>query len=183
MKLCIRVNGTSLFFWASLLAFVVIGYTAPQAQSYPFAPEVTRSIAIDHRYDVPIPTSEFAVYVDSLAIHHTRDEQSTVATRDSNGHWHVVSVVEEGSGLVKVEQHLVSNHLRTVPKRSGQKLDDLLKRPGLYQEKSPATKAVGVGAIFHTMEINTPAGHLIIRWTGHLSGIAGSVADVVIGSD
>jgi hypothetical protein len=121
------------------------------------------------------------IYVDSNSVHYTREEQCAVAMRDADGHWRVSAVSEEGSGLLNVEQHLVSKDVRSLSDSESRQLDDLLKQVDLYRESFDLSKAPDVGAMFHTMEIDTPEGHTVIRWTGRLLGKAGAVADLVIG--
>jgi hypothetical protein len=145
------------------------------------ASEIEQCAALRSRYDVATPESEPVIYVDSASVHYTRDEECTVATRDTDGHWHVSAVSEEGSGLLNVEQHLVSKDVRSLSDIESRQLDDLLKQVDLYRESFDLSKAPYVGAMFHTMEIDTPAGHTVIRWTGRLLGKAGAVADLVIG--
>jgi hypothetical protein len=145
------------------------------------APEITQSIELRSRHNVPTPEGEPVIYVDSISVHHTRDEESAVATRDAAGHWHVSVVIEEGPGLLKVEQRLISNDARTLSDAEGRQLDELLRHADLYRESPERPEASAVGAMFHTMEIDTSAGHTVIRWTGRLRGKAGTIADLVIG--
>jgi hypothetical protein len=145
------------------------------------APTIKQSLEIRARYNIPTPESEVAIYVDSVSVHHLREEQSAVATRDADGHWHVSAVVEEGPGLLNVEPHLVSNDTRTLSDTEGRQLDELLAQDDLYRERWESRETPAVGAMFHTMEIDTPAGHMVIWWFGRLGGKAGTVADLVIG--
>ena len=144
-------------------------------------PTIKQSLEIRARYNIPSPESEVAIYVDSVSFHHLREEQSAVATRDADGHWHVSAVVEEGPGLLKVEPHLVSNDTRTLSDTEGRQLDELLAQADLYRERWESRETPPIGAMFHTMEIDTPAGHTVIWWFGRLGGKAGTVADLVIG--
>lgn len=153
-----------------------------QVRPIEHAPEIKDSIALRARYNVATPNIEPVIYVDSIAVHHTRDEQAAVASRDADGHWHVSAVVEEGPGLLKLEQHLVSNDTRPLSDSEGRKLDELLRQADLYREKSQLRDPPGVGGFIHTMEIDTPAGHTVIKWTGRLLGKAGAVADLIIGA-
>jgi hypothetical protein len=145
------------------------------------APEIKDSIALRARYDVPTPEAEPVIYVDSMSVHYLREEQATVATRDADGHWRVSAVVEEGPGLLKVEQHLVSNDVRSLSDSESHQLDVLLKGVDIYRERSRPSDYPGPGVMSHAMEINTSAGHMVIRWIGRLRGKAGAVADLVIG--
>ncbi len=144
--------------------------------------EVRQSLELRGRYNAPVPKSELIVYVDSISVHHTREEQSAIAARGADGHWQM-SFVEEGPGLLKVEQRLVSSRTNTLSDAKSRELDNLLKQAALYRENSKTTDIPVVGAMFHTMEIDTPTGHTVIRWTGRLRGKAGAVADLVIGSE
>jgi hypothetical protein len=148
------------------------------------APEIKQSLELRARYNIPSPDSAVTIYVDSISVHHLREEFSTVATRDADGRWHVSVVGEEGPGLLKIEPHLDSNNARTLSEAEGRHLDRLLNQGDLYRERSEFPKKLKVvGAAFHTMEIDTPRKHLVVRWVGRLRGLVGAVADLVMGHD
>ena len=160
------------------------GDVEAQSRRIDHAPEIKQSLELRARYNISSPDSAAIIYVHSISVHHLREEFSTVATRDADGRWHISVVGEEGPGLLKIEQRLDSSDVRTLFKAEGRHLDRLLKQADLYRERSEFPKGITtVGAIFHTMEIDTPKRHLVVRWVGRLRGRAGAVADLVMGHD
>lgn len=155
--------------------------TAPHFVTHDSA--IEKSLELRTRYNIHIPDSEVAVYIDSTSIHHLREEQSTVATRDADGHWHISAVVEEGPGLLNVEPHLVSNENRMLSETECRQLDELLNRGDLYREHWETRETPAIGTVHHTMEIHTSKGHMVIKWSGRLSGKVGAIADLIIGHD
>lgn len=171
--------------WGAVLSFGSIASaqdgSAMRAKPIDHAPAIEQSLEMRARYNIPTPESEVAIYIESSSVHHLREEQSAIATRDAHGHWQVSAVVEEGPGLLKVEPHLVSNDTRILSDTEARQLDELLAQGDLYRERWVSGETPRVGAMFHTMEIHTPSGHLVIQWFGRLSGKAGAVTDLVIG--
>ncbi len=148
------------------------------------APEIEQSLALRARYGVAAPEAREIIRVDSIAVHHTRTEWSTIAWRDTAGLWRISAVGEDGpGGLLPIEKSLLPERIRTLPARDGRALDRLLRSDGLYRETVRRTGDIGIGAFVHVMEIVTPTGKTVVRWDGRLRGRTGHVADIVLGHD
>jgi len=135
------------------------------------------------RHGVHDPASPSKIYVHSYSAHHETEEFTRVATRGPNGDWTIVSIGEETPGPVGPTgpTTVTAETRRTLSAGEGEHLDRLLHWRPLYRQPSPREREAGVGAAFHTMEIVTPQGHAVFRWTGRLRGWAGAVADLIMG--
>lgn len=150
--------------------------------SPPTAPEIVRSLEIRGRYDAPRPTGQTVIYVDSVAVHHTRGEASTIVWKDDAGKWQRSQVSEVGpGGLLPVPQRLERNVSRTMTDEEAAALDRLIADRSLYDGKVRRSGTVGIGAPVHVMAIVTPFGRTTLSWDGRLEGAAGAVADIVLG--
>ncbi len=172
---------SAVFLLSGLIGGAQAGFEAQSPSDHP--PEIKRSLEIRARYNVVTVDSEPAIYVDSVSVHHLREEESSIASRDADGHWHVSAVIEEGPGLLKVVPHLISQDAWRLSETDGRHLDELLGQADLYRESPEGPVNEGVGAVLHTMEIDSPTRHTVIRWSGRLREKAGAVADLVLGSD
>ncbi len=160
---------------------VPLGNACAQTSTVVVSPEIKQSLALRTRHGVPTPEGTEAIYVHSIAVHHIREEFSTVATRALDGRWSVSRAGEEGPGLLRIEERLIPETTRTLSEEEGRVLDQLLWQPSTYHQKSSLPRNPYIGAAFYTMEIETPMGRTVLRWTGKLGGKAGAVADLVIG--
>ncbi|WP_044564849.1 hypothetical protein [Azospirillum sp. B4] len=148
------------------------------------APEVAQGLGMRKGWGLAIPSCDAAVYVDSVGVHHVRTEQSTIACRDQAGTWTVTQVLEDGpGGLLPIEKRITRQSDNRLAPAVGRELDLLLDQPALYDEAVQRTGEIGVGAPFHTMQIEAPGGHVIARWNGRLLGRLGQVADIILGRD
>lgn len=150
--------------------------------SVPTDPEIVRAFALRDRNDLPKPTSRTAIYVDSVATHHTYTEASTIVWKDEKGEWRRSQVIEEGpGGLLKIERRLVRNLETTLDQQTSQLLDSLIQDPDLYAGVVQREGDVGIGAPYHVMAIVSPYGRTTVAWGGRLVGTNGAVADIVLG--
>ena len=147
------------------------------------AGEIQQAMQLRARHGVQEQSSPSTIYVHSLAAHHLTEEYTRVATRGSDGRWTIVSIGEERPGLVGAGTRVIPEERQILDAGDGRDLDRLLHWPALYRQSSPREREAGVGAAFHTMEIVTPRGHVVLRWTGRLRGWAGAVADMIMGRD
>jgi hypothetical protein len=146
------------------------------------APEIQSGMSLRARYGIGAPSSSTAIYVDSVSAHHVRTQFSTIAWRDPSGLWSISQVGEDGpGGLLPIEPTLIPEVVRRLTPSEGKRLDRLLASKSLYTESTRRTGKTGIGAVFHTMELSTPAGRRIVRWDGRLVGQAGRVADIILG--
>ena len=161
---------------------------APQPQldgkaiAEPSAPEILRGLEIRRQYGQAIPVAASAIYVDSVAVHHTRSEGSTVVWLGADGRWQLSQVSQTSAGLLKVEARMDYTVTRQLTDEEARTLESLLADESLYRGEVRRTGAVGVGAPFHVMEIVTPKGQVVYRWDGRLRDKAGMVADLVLGA-
>lgn len=145
------------------------------------APELARSFKLRDRYGLPKHVGGTAIYIDSVAVHHTYDEGSTIAFRDKQGRWQWSQVSEAGpGGLLPMERKLSFNRVRVLTDSEAQSIERLIRDPALYGETIEKTGAVGIGAQSHVMGIVTPFGRTLIRWDGQLLGPAGALADILL---
>ena len=95
----------------------------------------------------------------------------------------MVSIGEEQSGPVGPPgaPELIREERRTLSAGDSVDLDRLLQRRAIYRQHSPHAREVAVGTTFHTMEIVTPQGHVVLQWSGRLRGLAGAIADFIMG--
>jgi hypothetical protein len=150
--------------------------------SAPTAPEITRSLTLRDRYGVPHPQGIATIYIDSVAVHHTRAEGSTIAWKDAAGVWHWSQVSETGpGGMLPIERKMDYNRDRLLSASDAQALDALIRNPALYSGKVKLTGEPGIGAPYRVMEILSPKGHVILRWEARLVGPPGAVADILLG--
>ena len=147
------------------------------------APETLEAIRLRARLGVHELTSTSTIYVHSESAHYTTEDYTRIATLGANGRWTVVSIGEERSGPVGPPgvPELIPEERRGLSAGDSDDLNRLLHRQALYHQQSPRPHEVAVGATFHTMEIVTPQGHVVLRWTGRLRGLAGVVADFIMG--
>lgn len=174
-----------------ILAFVALLVTASCAPivgqkvnadfSVPADADIARSLDIRSRYQLPTPSSDSIIYVDSVTEHHTRGEASTIVWRDKDGSWKRSQVAETSSGLLKMKPILSLNENSVFSKKDSQDLDKLTASRSLYDKKVTATGATNVGQLFHVMVIVSPKGRTTIRWGGRLMGEKGALADIVLG--
>lgn len=162
-----------------LLAATLAGPLAAAQTS--LAPETEKCLALRAKYGVETPASEDRVLAYSEAEHHTAQAYCAVAWRDADGRWTVSGTGEESSGLLRIPTAQIPETKRVMTPSEGLQMDRLLASRALYRQGSPKDGELGVGAMFHTIEIVSPHGHQVIRWTGRLKGKAGQVADLVMG--
>lgn len=150
--------------------------------SAPTAPEISRSLTLRDRYTIPHPQGVTTIYIDSVAVHHTRAEGSTIAWKDDTGVWHWSQVSETGpGGLLRIEPKMDYNRDKLLGADDSKALDALIRNPALYSGKVRRTGTPGIGAPYHVMEILSPKGHVVLRWDGRLVGPPGAVADIMLG--
>lgn len=146
------------------------------------APELARSFKLRERYGLSKPVGDTAIYIDSVAVHHTYDEGSTIAFKDERGHWQWSQASETGpGGLLPIERKLTSSRARSLSDSDAQSVERLIRDPALYSGTVEREGDVGIGAPAHVMGIVTPFGRTIIRWDGRLLGPAGELADILLG--
>lgn len=176
------------FLVGTALVLLSVGVTQALAQankdfSPPSAPELVSSFELRDRYKLPKHIGETAIYVDSQAVHHTREEVSTIVWKDASGRWMRSQAVEEGPGLLPIKPHLDSSETRSLTTDEARAIEQLIKDRSLYSGKVERTGELGVGAPFHVMAIITPYGRTTVKWDGRLLGTSGKVADVALGHD
>ena len=159
------------------------GPGASLAAPPPVAEEIQEGLRLRARNGVQQLSSAWTIYVHTQSAHHLTEEYIRVATRGANGRWTLVSIGETRSGLLHMPTQVLPEERRDFGSGDSEDLDRLLRWPPLYRQRSPRGREVGVGANFNTMEIVTPHGHAVFRWTGRLRGWAGAVADMVMGRD
>ena len=122
--------------------------------------------------------------MDSVAVHHTHHEGSTIAWKDETGTWQWSQASEVGpGGLLRVERKLEAHQTKALTEDQARSLERLIREPELYSGEVRRTGQSGVGAPFHVMAIVTPFGRTIVRWDGRLGGPSGEVADIVLGHE
>jgi hypothetical protein len=167
---------------ASLAA--AIAAAQPQPAAAPgLAPETIQAIELRQRLGVRDPESPSIVYVHSQAAHHVTDERTRVATRGADGRWTIVSIGEERSAILRIEPRPSPRATNVLGPADSAVLDRLLHMRALYGRRPPREREAGIGDYFHIMEIVTPQGHVVMRWTGRLRGRPGRVADLIMGRD
>jgi hypothetical protein len=148
------------------------------------AAEIVRGFARRDRYNLPKPTGDATIYVDSVAVHHLHTEASTIVWRDRAGKWQWTQAKETGlGGLLPVEPKLESHETRTLTQAEGRALGRLIRNPKLYSGRVVRTGKIGLGAPLHVMVIVTPFGRTTVKWDGRLRGPSGRVADIVLGHE
>ena len=171
-----------------VLVLLSIGVTGAVAEvnkdfSPPSAPELVSGFELRDRYKLPKPIGGTAVYVDSVAVHHTRVEASTIVWKDASGTWSRSQAVEEGPGLLPLKPQLDSSETKALTADEVQAVEQLIRDPSLYSGHVERTGSLGVGAPFHVMAIITPYGRTTVKWDGRLLGTSGKLADIVLGHD
>ena len=141
----------------------IVGQKANADFSVPADTDIARSLDIRSRYQLPTPSSDSIIYVDSVTEHHTRGEASTIVWRDKDGSWKRSQVAEESSGLLKIEQRLSLNENRIFSEKDSQALDQMLANRDLYDGKVTSTGSRTVGGLFHVMVIVSPKGRTTIK--------------------
>jgi hypothetical protein len=169
---------SALLLWGLLLAGAAGQADAGQPR---LADETRIALALRARHGVRELPSASTIYVHSEAAHHLTEEYTRIASRGADGRWTVVSIGEERPGLVGSGTEVIAEERKILDAGEGQDLDRLLHWRPLYRQSSPRQGEVAVGTAFHTMEIVTPQGHVVFRWTGRLRGWAGAVADLIMG--
>lgn len=171
----------------SLLIGLAIMACSPQDQRVgnaahaTFEPEIERSLRIRRDRGQPIPMATSAIYIDSVVAHHNRSEASTIVWRDDDGHWLWSQVAETASeGSLEVDRRLDYALTRQLSENDAGTLDRLLEARSLFRGDARLSGEPNVGAAFHVMEIVTPRGRVVYRWTGRLLGEAGMIADLAL---
>ncbi|WP_447762729.1 hypothetical protein [Sphingopyxis panaciterrae] len=170
-----------------LFAMLVIGGCAsspetPLRTAESYEPEVVRTLELRKRYGLPVPNASTIIYVDSVAVHHTYNEASTIVWRDETGVWRWSQAREVGpGGLFPVERKLEHFKEAELSLPEGGLLDQIVGKPALYGDKIATSGQTGIGAPFHVMSIVSPHGRVTIRWSARLLGDAGSIADIALG--
>jgi hypothetical protein len=170
----------------SALLLVCATQTAAQANkdfSAPNAPELVSGFELRDRYKLPKHIGETAIYVDSLAVHHTREEVSTIVWKNADGTWSRSQALEEGPGLLPIKPHLDSSGTRLLTADEARAVEQLIRDPSLYSDKVERTGKLGVGAPFHVMAIVTAYGRTTVKWNGRLLGTSGKLANIILGHE
>jgi len=141
--------------------------------------------ALRARLGAPMPEAPTMVLISSDAAHHIREFFSTVAVRQGDGRWTLDTVGEESGALLRMEPKPLPAEHKTLSGAAARRLDRLLGDRCLDAEPPTQLHAreIGVGAMFHTMEIVTPRRHRVVAWTLRLRGTNGAIADLVIGRE
>jgi hypothetical protein len=145
--------------------------------------EIKSALALREKYGIQEPVSASIIYVDSISVHHTKQEYSTIGWRGKNGDWSISGMGEDGpGGLLVISPMVIPERVGKLSVIDNTALDHLLDSRKLYEEspRSRLDKTSHV-ATSHTMEIITPNGHVVVRWVGRLKGRLGQVADIVLG--
>lgn len=174
------------FGYCLLAMSMIAGCASRPAAVVPYAqpsePEIVRSLELRKRHDLPVPTGSPIIYIDSVAVHHTYNEASTVIWRDASGTWHWSQAREVGpGGLFPVERKLESFKEVELSVSQGSLLDELIRSPKLYRGEVLTSGQTGIGAPFHVMSIASSQGRVTVRWSARLLGDAGAIADIALG--
>jgi hypothetical protein len=163
--------------------FVLLQTGAPAASATAqLAPEIRQSLSMRESWHVDVPHCQATIYEQSVAVHHIRTDQSTIACRDDNGIWTISQIAQDGpGGLLAIQKSLVRRTEVKPALADARKLDGLLSRRSLYSEVVRRTGRPEIGAPFHVMQIFSAAGSVVVRWNGRLLGRLGQVADIVLG--
>ena len=114
-----------LFACACMTAGCVTAKTSNlESSSFALSPEVSRSLELRDRNGISTPESETIIYIDSVAVHHTYSEASTIAWRDEAGRWHWSQASEKGpGGLLPIDRKLQYFREREISDSEGEALD------------------------------------------------------------
>jgi hypothetical protein len=152
--------------------------------SPPMAAEITASFELRDRYKLPKHLNITAIYVDSVAVHHVRNETSTIVWKDDNGKWQRSRATEIGpGGLLPVEPRLEFREETSLTDVEARALERLIRERDLYSGRVRRTGQIGIGAPEHTMTVVTSFGRTTVKWGGRLRGKSGAVADIVMGHE
>jgi hypothetical protein len=165
----------------ALLAASIAAAQPRPAAAPGLAPETIQAIQLRRRLGVEDPESPSVIYVHSQAAHHVTDEYTRVATRGADGRWTIVSIGEERSGILRIAPQPSPRETRVLGPGDSAALDRLVHGRALYGQRPPREREAGIGGYVQTMEIVTPRGHVVTRWTGRLRGGLGRVADLIMG--
>lgn len=164
------------------LAFLLQALALASTASVQLAPEIKQSLSMRESWHVDVPHCQVTIYEQSVAVHHIRTDQSTIACRNDIGIWTISQIAQDGPGGLLAIQKSLSRRTETRPASAdAQKLDGLLSQRSLYAEAVRRTGGPEIGAPFHVMQIVSPAGSVVVRWNGRLLGRLGQVADIVLG--
>lgn len=146
------------------------------------APEIAEAMRLRARLGVEEQASAATVYLSSRSHHHLVQDHTSVATRDASGGWTVVFAGETRAGLVRREPTAMPLETRRLSAAESRQLNWQLRSPSLYRQLSPRPRGgLSMDSYWHVMEIVTPQGRAVFRWNGRLGGVAGNVADLIIG--
>jgi hypothetical protein len=166
---------------AALLAALIAAVQPQPAAASGLAPETIQAIQLRRRLGIRDPEGPSVIYVHSEAAHHLTDEYTRVATRGADGRWTIVLIGEERSGILQIEPRPLPQETTALGPADSAALDRLLHLRALYNQRPPREREAALGAYVHAMEIVTPRGHVVMRWTGRLRGRLGRVADLIMG--
>ncbi|RYF31451.1 MAG: hypothetical protein EOO23_02495 [Comamonadaceae bacterium] len=143
--------------------------------------EVAEGLAVRSKYGAAFPSGSTFIVVQSTSQHHTRIVRAVLASRRDDGVWTLSAVGEESSGLVQMTPTPTEGSSRTLTGSQGRSLDRLLTGNEVFRGPVVSRGDLYVGSPEHIMEIATPHGRTVIRWTGQLVGEPGEIADIVLG--
>jgi hypothetical protein len=170
-----------------LIAFLIVlgGIPLFPAAAQPagtvMSAETKETFILRSRNHIPGRMAATAIYLHSISFRQIREEYSTIATRDDDGHWTVGTMGEVGPAARKVKLRVIPEKLRTLSKTDAAALDALLHDDALYLTASSLPAEPDNSATYHTMEIVTPGHRVVVRWIAPLAGVAGRVADLISG--
>ena len=153
-----------------------------ESSSFTLSPEISRSLDLRDRNGISTPESATIIYIDSVAVHHTYSEASTIAWRDDDGRWHWSQASERGpGGLLPIQRELEYFRERDISVSQGQALDRLIQSKEIYQRETQTSGNIDVGAPMHWMSVVSPYGQVNIHWNARLVGDLGEIADILLG--
>ena len=172
-----------LFACACMTAGCVTAKTSNlESSSFALSPEVSRSLELRDRNGISTPESETIIYIDSVAVHHTYSEASTIAWRDEAGRWHWSQASENGpGGLLPIDRKLQYFREREISDSEGQALERLIQSNDVYQGEAETSGTAGIGAARHWMSVVSPYGQVNTHWNARLVGDLGEIADILLG--
>ncbi len=137
--------------------------------------------ALRARLGVELPSAPAMILVHAISSHHVTWEASAVAVRGADGRWRIDTVIEESSGLLRMESKAQPRKFETLSAGRSRRLDSLLQDRCLYAEPDLQFRDNSVEAWYSTMDIVTPSHRRTSAWVGGSRGVTGAVADLVIG--